>query len=127
MKGTIFIVGPLHEARPFLVSSLDRQAHVCVFSTVKEMDKELRERLLPDVVIVSVTGVPADDLRLFTLLEQYWEGGPANLILITPFPLEQSAEPLFYAPYAGVCFVQPVDVAAVARAAEQLMRRTTPH
>jgi hypothetical protein len=126
MKGTIFIVGPLHEARPFLISSLDRQAHVCVFSTAAEMEKQLRERLLPDVVILSVTGVPADDLLLFTLLEQYWEGGPSNLVLITPFPWEQSTEPLFYAPYAGVCFVQPVDVAAVVKAAEQMMQRTAP-
>jgi len=126
MKGTIFIVGPLHEARPFLVSLLDRQAHVCVFGTAAEMEKELRERLLPDVVIVSVTGVPADDLRLFTLLELYWEGGPANLVLITPFPIDQSIDPLFYAPYAGVCFLQPVDVGAVVKAVEQMMQRKAP-
>lgn len=125
MKGTIFIVGPLHEIRPQLVAALEPFVYVCAFSTAAEMEKELRERLLPELVILSATGVQADDLPLFTLVEQYWAGGAVDLILILPVRIEETEAPMFYGPYGKRCFVQPVKIEEIVAAAREIMRTKT--
>jgi hypothetical protein len=125
MTTTIFIVGPLYEMGPFLVAMLERKAHVCVFDTAAEMEAALQEDVLPPIVIMSVLGVPADDMHLLNLLEEYWTGRQVSLILISPFPLERSIAPWFYAPYGGDQLVQPVEAQDILDVVEELMRMKT--